>query len=206
MPDTETNARPDNFANAPLDEAVGRLVRVIRAERPQVIITYRDEQNFYPHPDHIRVHEISGPAFELAGDPEAYPGARRAVAAVEALLRRLVDRAREGAARGVPRTRRGEPVRVVVRARLRHGSHRRLHDAHRRRRLPAQAARGAARAPHAGRPERASGCAFPTTSSARCSRGRSSSSPARSSTTPPGDGEYEDDLFAGIRTGAADRC
>ena len=23
MPDTETNARPDNFANAPLDEAVG---------------------------------------------------------------------------------------------------------------------------------------------------------------------------------------
>ena len=27
MPDTETNARPDNFANAPLDEAVGRFVR-----------------------------------------------------------------------------------------------------------------------------------------------------------------------------------
>src|SRR6185369_14106624 len=42
MPDTETNARPDNFANAPMEEAVGRLVRVIRAERPQVIITYRD--------------------------------------------------------------------------------------------------------------------------------------------------------------------
>ena len=30
MPDTEANARPDNFANAPLDEAVGRLVRIIR--------------------------------------------------------------------------------------------------------------------------------------------------------------------------------
>ena len=73
MPDTEDNARPDNFANAPLAEAVGRLVRIIREERPQVIITYRDEQNFYPHPDHLRVHEISGPAFELAGDPEAYP-------------------------------------------------------------------------------------------------------------------------------------
>src|ERR1044071_4065665 len=73
MPDTETNQRPDNFANAPLDEAVGRLVRIIRQERPQVIITYRDEQHFYQHPDHLRVHEISGPAFELAGDPEAYP-------------------------------------------------------------------------------------------------------------------------------------
>ncbi len=75
MPDTETNARPDNFANAPLDEAVGRLVRIIRAERPQVIITYREDRSFYPHPDHIRVHEISLPAFDLAGDPEAYPDA-----------------------------------------------------------------------------------------------------------------------------------
>jgi len=75
MPDSETNARPDNFANAPLDEAVERFVRIIRAERPQVIITYRDEQNFYPHPDHIRVHEISGPAFDAAGDPDAFPDA-----------------------------------------------------------------------------------------------------------------------------------
>ena len=75
MPDTEANARPDNFANAPLDEAVGRLVAIIRAERPQVIITYGDDSKFYPHPDHIRVHEISGPAFDAAGDPDAYPDA-----------------------------------------------------------------------------------------------------------------------------------
>jgi mycothiol S-conjugate amidase len=75
MPDTDHNARPDNFANAPLEEAVGRLVGVIRAERPQVVVTYREDRSFYPHPDHIRVHEISVPAFELAGDPEAYPDA-----------------------------------------------------------------------------------------------------------------------------------
>jgi mycothiol S-conjugate amidase len=73
MPDTETNARADNFANAPLDEAVGRLVGIIRDERPHVVITYREDRSFYPHPDHIRVHEISVPAFDLAGDPEAYP-------------------------------------------------------------------------------------------------------------------------------------
>ena len=73
MPDTETNARPDNFANAPLDEAVGRLVQVIRAERPQVIVTYAEDREFYPHPDHIRVHEISVPAFDAAGDPDRYP-------------------------------------------------------------------------------------------------------------------------------------
>ncbi len=75
MPDTDVNARPDNFANAPLDEAVGRLVAIIRAERPQVIVTYADDREFYPHPDHIRVHEISLPAFDAAGDPDRYPDA-----------------------------------------------------------------------------------------------------------------------------------
>jgi mycothiol S-conjugate amidase len=75
MPDTDVNARPDNFANAPLDEAVGRLVAIIREERPQVIVTYAEDRSFYPHPDHIRVHEISGPAFEAAGDPDRYPEA-----------------------------------------------------------------------------------------------------------------------------------
>src|SRR5438270_4305743 len=72
MPDTETNTRADNFANAPMDEAVGRLVRLIRAERPQVIMTYGDDRKFYPHPDHIKVHEISVEAFDAAGDPDRY--------------------------------------------------------------------------------------------------------------------------------------
>jgi len=75
MPETDTNKRSDNFANAPLDEAVSRLVRVTRSERPQVIVTYAEDREFYPHPDHIRVHEISVPAFETAGDPERYPEA-----------------------------------------------------------------------------------------------------------------------------------
>ena len=76
MKDTEANARPDNFANAPLDEAVERLVRIIRAERPQVIITYGDDSKFYPHPDHIRVHEISGPGVRRGRRPERVPGRR----------------------------------------------------------------------------------------------------------------------------------
>lgn len=75
MPDTDVNARPDNFANAPLEEAVGRLVAIIRAQRPQVVVTYADDREFYPHPDHIKVHEISGPAFDAAGDPARYPDA-----------------------------------------------------------------------------------------------------------------------------------
>jgi mycothiol S-conjugate amidase len=75
MPDTEPNAHPGAFANADLDDAVGRLVAVIRREKPQVIITYADNQQGYPHPDHIRVHDISVPAFDRAGDPAAYPEA-----------------------------------------------------------------------------------------------------------------------------------
>lgn len=75
MPDTDTNGHPEAFANADLDEAVGRLVAVIRRERPQVIITYGDNQEFYPHPDHLRVHDITIPAFERAGDAEWYPEA-----------------------------------------------------------------------------------------------------------------------------------
>lgn len=75
MPDMEENADPRNFANAPLDEAVGRLVEILRRDRPQVIITYSDDQGGYPHPDHLRTHEISIVAFERSGDPAWYPDA-----------------------------------------------------------------------------------------------------------------------------------
>ena len=67
MPDTETNQRPDNFWNADLDEATGRLVRIIRAERPQVLMGYGDDWSRYPHPDHIRTHDVSVRAFEAVG-------------------------------------------------------------------------------------------------------------------------------------------
>ncbi len=75
MPGTPENEHPDAFANAPMEEAVGRLVEVIRRERPQVIVTYPDDQQGYPHPDHLRVHDISVLAFDAAGDPDAYPDA-----------------------------------------------------------------------------------------------------------------------------------
>ncbi len=75
MPETEANARDDNFWNAPLEEAVEKFVRIIRAERPQVIISYHEDRDWYPHPDHIRVWEISEPAFEAAGDPNRFPDA-----------------------------------------------------------------------------------------------------------------------------------
>jgi mycothiol S-conjugate amidase len=75
MPDSEANKHPDCFAQADLDEAVGRLVAVIRRTRPQVLVTYNEDQRGYPHPDHLRVHDISVLAFDRAADPEAYPEA-----------------------------------------------------------------------------------------------------------------------------------
>jgi mycothiol S-conjugate amidase len=73
MAETEANDHPESFHKADLDEAAGRLVALIRRERAQVVITYGDDQAGYPHPDHLRVHDISVLAFERAGDPDWYP-------------------------------------------------------------------------------------------------------------------------------------
>lgn len=75
MPDSADNADPRAFANAPLEQAVGRLVEIIRRTRPQVLITYGEDQQGYPHPDHLRVHDISIVAWAAAGDPDRFPDA-----------------------------------------------------------------------------------------------------------------------------------
>jgi len=73
MPDTPPNEHPDAFANEDFDTQVGRLVGIIRTFRPHVVVTYGDDQKGYPHPDHLRVHDISVPAFERAADADWYP-------------------------------------------------------------------------------------------------------------------------------------
>jgi mycothiol S-conjugate amidase len=73
MPDSEANADPRSFAQADLEEAIGRLVTVMRRTRPQVVITYGDDQRGYPHPDHLRVHDITLPAVDAAADGSRYP-------------------------------------------------------------------------------------------------------------------------------------
>ncbi|MBY6365570.1 mycothiol conjugate amidase Mca [Rhodococcoides corynebacterioides] len=66
---------PDGcFALVPLEESTEALVRVIREFRPHVMTTY-DEKGGYPHPDHIRCHEVSVAAYEAAADPEQFPDA-----------------------------------------------------------------------------------------------------------------------------------
>ncbi len=75
MAESEQNQHQDCFHRADPDEAAGRLVAVIRRTKPQVIITYNDDQQGYPHPDHLKVHDVSLLAFDRAGDPEWYPEA-----------------------------------------------------------------------------------------------------------------------------------
>lgn len=57
----------NSFAARPLHELTPALVRHIREFRPQVITTY-DENGGYPHPDHIRTHEITMAAVKEAAD------------------------------------------------------------------------------------------------------------------------------------------
>lgn len=67
-----TNDDPRSFHMASLDEAAGRLVRLIREERPDVIVTY-DSTGTYGHPDHIKAHRVTVAAFAAAGDWRAHP-------------------------------------------------------------------------------------------------------------------------------------
>jgi mycothiol S-conjugate amidase len=66
---------PDgSFALVPLAEAAAPLVKAVREFRPHVILTY-DENGGYPHPDHIKTHQVTVVAFEAAADPDRYPEA-----------------------------------------------------------------------------------------------------------------------------------
>ena len=65
---------PEAFFNIPLEEATGRLVEIVRRERPDVLVTY-PEDGGYPHPDHIRCHDVTAAAFDAAADPGAFPEA-----------------------------------------------------------------------------------------------------------------------------------
>ena len=74
MADTPANTNADAFCQADPVEAAGRLVRIIRELRPQVMVT-EPPGGFYGHPDHIKCYDVSVDAFHAAGDAQAYPEA-----------------------------------------------------------------------------------------------------------------------------------
>ena len=69
-----SNDHPDCFNQADREEAIARLVGLVRKYRPQVLVTY-NEHGGYGHPDHIMAHQTTVAAFASAGDPDKYPDA-----------------------------------------------------------------------------------------------------------------------------------
>jgi mycothiol S-conjugate amidase len=74
MPNTSANQHHEAFALADPVEAAGRLVQIIRALRPLVMVT-EPLGGGYNHPDHVKCHHVSVDAFHAAGDARAYPAA-----------------------------------------------------------------------------------------------------------------------------------
>lgn len=74
MPSEDGSLPVNSFASIPLEISAEPLVRLIREFKPQVLVTY-DENGGYPHPDHIRCHDVSVEAYRAAGDPDRYPDA-----------------------------------------------------------------------------------------------------------------------------------
>ena len=66
------NEHPEAFIQSDDYEAVGKVVKLIREIRPQVIVTH-DETGGYFHPDHIQCWKITTAAFNAAADADQYP-------------------------------------------------------------------------------------------------------------------------------------
>jgi N-acetyl-1-D-myo-inositol-2-amino-2-deoxy-alpha-D-glucopyranoside deacetylase len=58
----------------PVEEVAGRIVKVLRDLKPQVVVTF-DPIGGYRHPDHIATHNAAVKAFYAASDPAQYPEA-----------------------------------------------------------------------------------------------------------------------------------
>ena len=71
MAGTSANENPASFFKADLVEATGRLVRLVRKYRPQVMLTY-NAFGGYGHPDHINAHKIAASSFDYANDLDRY--------------------------------------------------------------------------------------------------------------------------------------
>jgi N-acetyl-1-D-myo-inositol-2-amino-2-deoxy-alpha-D-glucopyranoside deacetylase len=72
MPGSPDNHHPLALAAAPVEEVTGRVVKVIRELRSQVVVTF-DPIGGYRHPDHIAIHNATVRAFTAAADPQQYP-------------------------------------------------------------------------------------------------------------------------------------
>lgn len=84
------------FAAVPVEEPAEALARIIAEFKPHVVTTY-DENGGYPHPDHIRCHEATIAAIDLAAHrgqwevPKVYYNQQFTLARVRALHLGMID-------------------------------------------------------------------------------------------------------------------
>jgi len=71
MAGTQDNRHPQSLCQASRREVVGRIVRVIRQIKPQVVVTF-DPNGVYGHPDHVAIHRATREAFSAADDSAQY--------------------------------------------------------------------------------------------------------------------------------------
>jgi LmbE family N-acetylglucosaminyl deacetylase len=74
MMGTPGNEDPASFYKVNDEEALERLVKIVREFRPTVMVTF-DETGGYGHPDHLTIHRLTKLAFEAAADPDRFPDA-----------------------------------------------------------------------------------------------------------------------------------
>jgi mycothiol S-conjugate amidase len=72
MAGSPDNQHPDALVQAAPDRVAGQVVALIRALRPQVVLTF-GPYGGYGHPDHIAIHHATRAAFDAAGDQDRYP-------------------------------------------------------------------------------------------------------------------------------------
>ena len=65
--------RDGHLNQAEHQEAVGRIVWLLRRHRPDIVLTFSDN-GMYGHPDHIAIHHLTLAAIVAAADPAAFPG------------------------------------------------------------------------------------------------------------------------------------
>jgi LmbE family N-acetylglucosaminyl deacetylase len=68
MPEWEYKDRPDAFSNVPLETVAGRIGELITKYRPQVLVTY-DDEGAYQHPDHVHASRAAQAAAKATGIP-----------------------------------------------------------------------------------------------------------------------------------------
>jgi LmbE family N-acetylglucosaminyl deacetylase len=71
MAGSKDTKHPKALVKASAEQVAGRIVKVIREIKPQVVITF-DPIGGYRHPDHIAVHNATVMAFRAAADPQQY--------------------------------------------------------------------------------------------------------------------------------------